>query len=238
MKKALTFFIILCLLAAPVLSSATEKGDLISQGSKGDAVVRIQKRLFDLGFYTYKPTGSYQAVTRAAVVRFQVQAGIMSDGTIGTESMNLLFSSSARRIDFSPVIPLSFTGHSGTPAHRGKGMDWYEVKAALSVGIPYQLTNCYTGTTAKVLFLEGAYHAEMEPATALDRSIINGWIGAVNSCYKCVVVLELEGKPIAASIQWSEEHLCVYFTNSLSHVNGLADVEHESLIRLATEGGL
>lgn len=237
MKRAFLFILISLILLVPLLSNATNGGELIRQGSKGDAVVRIQKRLFDLGFFTYKPTGSFQAVTRTAVVKYQVQNGLMSDGTIAQSSLPLLFSNSAQRTTFTPTIPLTYSGQSGSPTHRGKGVDWYDVKSLLTADKPYQLTNCYTGQTANVYFLGGAYHAEMQPVTASDTSTINGWVGSTNSYYKCAVLVNVDNKQIAASVQWGNEHLCVYFTNSKSHASGLIDVEHATLVALATDTG-
>ena len=67
MKRMLMLLLVLACLCAGVTALAEEKErETVSLGSKGQLVVRIQQRLMDLGYYTYKPTGSYQAVTRRA----------------------------------------------------------------------------------------------------------------------------------------------------------------------------
>ena len=75
MKRIWVLLLCGLLLAAGV--TAGDEFEIIRQGSKGERVVRIQERLFDLGFYTYKPTGSYQTVTRSAVMRYQAESGLM-----------------------------------------------------------------------------------------------------------------------------------------------------------------
>ena len=106
MKRTIAILLILCLLLT-IGTSIGEEEQPMKQGDKGEEVVRVQTRLFDLGFYTYKPTGSFQTVTRSAVVAYQVAAGIMSDGTVGAETMNLLFDRSAKRVEFHAQIPLT-----------------------------------------------------------------------------------------------------------------------------------
>ena len=67
MKRILPILLILFLL--PVFGvQADEDNKIIQQGDKGEEIVRIQTRLFDLGYYSYKPTGSYRTVTRTAVI--------------------------------------------------------------------------------------------------------------------------------------------------------------------------
>lgn len=62
---------------------------LISYGSTGEMVVRIQLRLRELGYFNYKPTGNFQSMTVEATKKFQQNqtdaAGfpIIADGTVG-----------------------------------------------------------------------------------------------------------------------------------------------------------
>ncbi|MDO4543870.1 MAG: peptidoglycan-binding domain-containing protein [Clostridia bacterium] len=218
-----------------LMSSGFSSGqdELIAQGSKGDKVVRLQQRLFDLGYYTYKPTGSFQVVTRNAVIAFQQRAGIMSDGTIGSETEELIFSNAAPRPVFSPVIPITYTART-TYQLSGTAMEWFTVRSYLNPETVYVVTDAYSGESANLRFLEGAYHAEMQPATEADRRIISGWLGSANSFYKCAVVITIQNRAVAASIQWNGNNLCVYFSESHSHVAGLDDVEHNALVSAVT----
>ena len=230
----LTAILLLCTI--PVVKA---DDDLIKQGSKGETVVRIQMRLFDLGFYTYKPTGSFQTVTRSAVVAYQIASGIMSDGTIGPESMQALFSHTAKRQDFHAEIPLTFTAQ-GTITQKGKSISWNAVKTAMIPENSYRIRNAATAEDAVLVYNGGEGHAELSlPTAQKDRqqmqSMLTKWLGSSNSFYKCAVLLEIGGQWIAASLQWDgAEHACLYLKDSVSHVCGLTDVEHDANIRRAS----
>ena len=232
--------LLLLLACVMLLSAGTGAADeLMQQGAKGEEVVRIQTRLFDLGFYTYKPTGSYQTVTRSAVVAYQAASGIMSDGSIGAESMRTLFSRAAKRINFHAEVPLTFTAQ-GAITQKGNTLSWDAVREKLQPGESYRLRNAATGEDVTLLFESGDHHAEMTlpaPFAAHNAavSMLTRWLGSTDSFYKCAVLLELDGQWIAASMQWNgENRVCVYVSGSTSHVLNLNDVEHEANIRKAS----
>ena len=71
MKRAAALLLILvCLLMGSQALAEEKERETLTLGSKGELVVRVQQRLMDLGYYAYKPTGSYQAVTRRAVLAY------------------------------------------------------------------------------------------------------------------------------------------------------------------------
>lgn len=239
MKRTIAILLILCLLLT-IGTSIGEEEQPMKQGDKGEEVVRVQTRLFDLGFYTYKPTGSFQTVTRSAVVAYQVAAGIMSDGTVGAETMNLLFDRSAKRVEFHAQIPLTFSAQ-GAITQKGGAVSWNEIKPKLVAGEKYRLINAATGEDVTLVYDSGENHAEFRlPVYAYERTpvvkLLNKWLGETNSFYKCAVLLELDGQRIAASVQWDGDgRICVYFRDSRSHVLDLPDAEHESNIKKAAE---
>ena len=72
MKRTLMLLLaLLCLCVGATALAEEKERETIALGSKGQLVVRIQQRLMDLGFYSYKPTGSYQAVTRRAALAYE-----------------------------------------------------------------------------------------------------------------------------------------------------------------------
>ena len=240
MKRIIPLLLVLLLL--PVWSVRADGTDqLMQQGDKGEEVVRVQTRLFDLGYYTYKPTGSFQTVTKSAVVSYQVSCGLMSDGSVGAETMQSLFVRGAKRIDYHAEIPLSYTAQ-GTITYKGVPTKWNEVRQALIENETYRVRNAATGEELTLRFLSGDNHAEM---TLSSRTIVEHrtaaatltkWLGSANSFYKCAVLVELNGHWVAASMQWDgEEHVCVYFADSLSHVLGLPDAEHAANVKKASE---
>ena len=239
MKRIVLFILILLLL--PVFTAAADDTDnILSQGDRGEDVVRIQARLFDLGFYTYKPTGSFQTVTRTAVVSYQAACGFTADGTIGEETARSLFARGAKRVDFHAGVPLSFTAQ-GAITQKGEPVPWTTVREKLTEGEAYHVRNAATGETVSLIFSSGGNHAEMtvpaRPVTERSAavSMLTNWLGSANSFYKCAVLFELDGQMIAASMQWDgAEHICVYFRDSRSHVLNLPDAEHESNVKKAS----
>ncbi len=238
MKRIWVLLLCGLLLAAGV--TAGDEFEIIRQGSKGERVVRIQERLFDLGYYTYKPTGSYQTVTRSAVMRYQAESGLMNDGTIGQESYRALFSHNAVRVPFTAGVSLTYTAQSGVFV-RGIGLTWETVKPRLVEGGTYTLTNATTGQSVTMTYAGGTNHAELTVPmrwNAPDRNVqqmLEQWLGSTNSYYKCAVLLNLDGQSVAGSIQWNANGgVCLYLSGSTSHVYGLPDVEHDALIKRIT----
>jgi peptidoglycan hydrolase-like protein with peptidoglycan-binding domain len=72
----------------------------IQQGASGSEITVIQERLRQLGYFNQSPTGNFGSVTRNAVIQFQRQNGLNPDGVIGSQTINLLFSASARPTQF------------------------------------------------------------------------------------------------------------------------------------------
>ncbi len=68
---------------------------VMQRGTRGAAVLSLQKRLTELGYYTAKMDSDYQAADIAAVKAFQKANGLKSDGIAGYETQVLLYSASA-----------------------------------------------------------------------------------------------------------------------------------------------
>ena len=70
----------------------------IGLGDEGKSIKDIQKRLKELGYYTYrKNTSYYGAITESAVIEFQQQNGLEADGVVGKRTKKLLFSDRASK---------------------------------------------------------------------------------------------------------------------------------------------
>ncbi|MGE5494931.1 MAG: peptidoglycan-binding protein [Burkholderiales bacterium] len=79
-----------------LLFSQDAKYFCIYPGDKGDDVSALQKRLSELGYYTFGSiTGYFGPVTEEALMEFQAQSGIAVDAKAGKNTRSLLFSSSA-----------------------------------------------------------------------------------------------------------------------------------------------
>lgn len=65
----------------------------VKNGDDGDDISQIQRRLYQLGYLTENAlTGYFGDTTEAAVKKMQERNGISVDGTVGKESINLLYS--------------------------------------------------------------------------------------------------------------------------------------------------
>jgi len=71
----------------------------LSEGSKGDAVVRLQKRLAELGYYNGKADGGYGPMMVAAVKRAQVDFGMEQTGVATSEFQRRAFADAADVVD-------------------------------------------------------------------------------------------------------------------------------------------
>ncbi|MDI6854807.1 MAG: TIGR02594 family protein [Deltaproteobacteria bacterium] len=64
---------------------------LLKQGMSGDKVLKVQKRLQELGFFTGTPRGNFGPITQAAVRAFQAANGLKVDGLVGDLTWGALF---------------------------------------------------------------------------------------------------------------------------------------------------
>ena len=235
MKRMLILLLVVACLCIGATALAEEKErETVTLGTKGQLVVRIQQRLADLGYYAYKPTGSYQAVTRRAALAYERAANARQDGRLTPEEQDELFSGSATRAPYAANIALSFTAQNSYFQVTGELWDWNEVKKELAAEETYTLTNCATGESCRMIFQDGENHAHMTPANPMtDGQMLKKWLGESNSYYKIAVIVTVGEKRVAASLQYDNTTAHVYFQGSTSHVLDMADVEHDRLVRRA-----
>ena len=69
---------------------------VIRNGSAGEAVIKLQTRLQELGYYTDVVDGQFGAGTRSAVIAFQETHGLIADGIFGPASSDILYSDDAK----------------------------------------------------------------------------------------------------------------------------------------------
>lgn len=240
-------FTILLVCAAPAINaSETESSGstVFNKNSNGAMVVRIQQRLRELGYLNFKPTGAYKSMTERAVKDFQTNyrdkgQRIQTDGILKADQVEWLFRPDALRVTLSGIsIPSGPKHGSGNLKKTGSIVAWSEVKQMLNQGAKYLVTDCYTGNTFELFFTGGENHAEMEPASVDDFNEYKGICGSEFNYLKRPVVVKIDDKQIAASIQcWPhgegsidsngmDGHVCLFFDGSYSHVGMLPDVEH------------
>jgi len=84
---------------------------LLGQGDEGGGVIWLQRALSELRLYTGPVSGSFDAATRAALLRFQRDRGLVADGIAGPLTQIALYAS----LDRYPVPRLS-QGSASVPA--------------------------------------------------------------------------------------------------------------------------
>ncbi len=122
-KKVLTLAILSCMTTATLISvsacgcdmgkdkdSSSKKSNasasniqaiaaaVLKQGSKGDEVREVQRRLKLWGYYNGAVDGSFGAGTKAAVIYFQKKNGLTADGIVGKSTYKALGMTSAYEI--------------------------------------------------------------------------------------------------------------------------------------------
>ena len=255
MKKIVAALLIVSIAAALSFAPAFAVNDnaIYDNTSTGAMVVRIQMRLRELGYLNFKPTGSYRSMTVAAAKAFQTNYrdnggyDMMVDGKIGPQSLELLFRPDAKRVSLNgisiPSGPRSGEGRGTT----GDPVEWETVKTILKEGASYSFTDYYTGKVFELVFVGGENHAEMELPKDADISSFMAICGSEFNYLKRPVVIVIDGRKIAASIQcWPhgsdsiednqmKGHVCVYFEGSTSHVGHMPDVEHNENIKISSQ---
>ena len=83
-RKPLSLLIALALTAA--LFPAASAAAVLEVGSRGDDVVKVQKKLIQFGYMTGTADGRYGEATRDAVRRFQRNNGLTVDGRVGPDT--------------------------------------------------------------------------------------------------------------------------------------------------------
>ncbi|WGV28302.1 peptidoglycan-binding domain-containing protein [Halotia branconii] len=63
---------------------------ILSEGSSGAAVTRLQQRLRELGYFNAQPTGNFRRITKDSVIAFQRQAGISATGIANQQTWDAL----------------------------------------------------------------------------------------------------------------------------------------------------
>ncbi|MBR0463261.1 MAG: von Willebrand factor type A domain-containing protein [Clostridia bacterium] len=98
--------IIACLLAVCLLlaqaAAWAEATPILKKGDSGDAVLTLEKRLFELGFLSREPGDTYDDDTEAAVLWFQRQNNLLETGMADHVTWDALFAPNVLRAQDEP----------------------------------------------------------------------------------------------------------------------------------------
>lgn len=237
--------------ADKITASSPGLTEIYKEGSTGEMVVRIQIRLRELGYFNFKATGAYRGMTVDSAKQFQLRyheqgEDIFVDGRMGEQSINRLFSSSALRANIPDSVHMPKGPTEPSASQTGEILAWQEVKGMLTEAQSYRVTDCYTGSSFLVSYSGGENHAEVETTSTEETAKFMTICGSDYNFLKRPVVVNIDGREIAASIQCYPHgsdsisqndmagHVCLYFDGSLSHVGGFPDIEHNFNISIAS----
>lgn len=250
MRRFLLIILVTLLVSAiciPVALSAPEGFKMLMLDSQGTDVVRMQMRLRDLGYISYRATGMYYGMTQAAVQDFQKNNELDPDGRCGELTYDKMFETNLVRRPKSPDVRItSGPPLIGNPTEYGKLADWFEeVDGAFPVGATATVVDFNSGTTFKMKRTGGTNHAEVEPINGDEYKKYIKSFGEEPNWEKRSVLVKVGGKTYAASLfgnQMGDDnvpdnvmagHTCLYFWGSKSHALGFMDKEHQIMILTA-----
>jgi len=239
MKKRFITLLLIIFISLPFMMSLTGGDAIIAKDDTGSEVYAIQRRLSDLGYLNYRPTGKFSDMTANAVRKFQQVNGIAADGQIGESTSQVLFSDSAKRNTANPqfkrIVGKAYTGEvTGKATLSG----WETIDKIFPVGTTATIKDYNTGTTFSVKRVGGNNCAQVKTVTAEDFDVYNEVFGGQTWEHRPVFVsiggaeyaASLFGMPTnnepSASSDNMNGYTTLYFNNSNTDVQGLPDEEH------------
>jgi len=161
--------------------------------------------------------------------------------------VNNLTTSSVLSIGQKLTIPVHHIAVKATvsPKH-GEYLDWWtEAQYLFPINKVATVTDFKTGRSFKVKRTIGANHADCEPLTASDAAIIKEIWGGSYSWTERAVIVNVDGRKIAASmssmphdISYIKDnnfngHFDIHFKNSTRHNDGKVTEAHQQQIKVA-----
>lgn len=163
------------------------------------------------------------------------------------QKLNGFSSSHVLRIGDQVRIPVYNIPIKQTPGSQfGELLDWWtEAQYVVPIGKTFIVEDFYTGKRWNMKRTIGANHADVEPVSASDTAIMKGVWGGSWSWAVRPVIVEVNGRRLAASASAMPHdvqkitnnnfngHSDLYFLNSTRHKDGLKDQNHQNAIVIA-----
>lgn len=210
----------------------------LKEGMKSPAVTTMQKKLKELGYLSASATGYFGSQTKAAVLAFQKNNGLTSDGVAGSATLYVLY-------DGSPVSAGSSGGSTSVPTSNGNGkisgpssssvqlLHWFnQVKPSLKNGSTLLVFDPSTGYAWNLRAMSLGRHCDAEPVTAEDTYFMNQAFGNKTTWNPKVVYIKLpsgtwtmattHNTPHLSGSNTSngfDGHLCVHFLRDMDETS-------------------
>ena len=213
--------------SATVKSKVGSAPGAMKKGASGGDVKKLQQALQLVGCYSGSIDGSYGNGTRDAVKKFQKSAGLSQSGNADSKTIAALWGAKIKN-----------SGSSGKV--QTERLNWFKNgSGVIPKGATFSVKDCKTGKTFKVKRWSGGNHADCEPLTASDTSIIKGIYGGI-SWKRRAILVKYNGHVYAASMNFYphgtqtitnnkfEGHFCIHFYGSKTHGTAKVDAEHKN----------
>ncbi|WHH59393.1 peptidoglycan-binding domain-containing protein [Petroclostridium sp. X23] len=176
--------------AAPAYASSYQNTTVIMKvGSRGAEVTSLQQKLKDLGYFNVNATGYYGSITKASVIAFQKDNGLIVDGIAGPQTLGALSRS-------TPQV-----SRGTAAASKDLLVPWFDgAENIFKKGDVATVTDIDTGLTYKVKRVAGYNHADVETLTKEDTAILKKIYGGSWSWTRRAVIVNVNGREMAASI--------------------------------------
>ncbi|MEX1308159.1 MAG: peptidoglycan-binding protein [Eubacteriales bacterium] len=221
-----------------VNQTASGKSEMVLEmGMEGAEVRKMQRKLFERGFYGYSADGVFSKSTKTSLGKFQKHAGLEQTGIADAETLELLYSDQDIH---------SYAQDRGVNNSVMMASWWDTVQFEFGKGKVATITDVRTGKSFKVQRYSGHNHADCEPLTAEDtaimRSIYGGWAWDRRAIWVTIggttYAASMNGMPHAAdeariSGNGFNGHFCVHFKNSYGHGSAAEDSEHQRMVSSA-----
>ena len=188
MRRSLRHFLVLLLAMTVILSALTPLSLAASlrNGSRGDDVIALQKKLKNWGYYTGNVDGIFGSGTEQAVKYFQRKNGLTADGIVGPATANALgltlsggSSSSGTSSSSGDVYLLARCVYGEARGEPYKGQ-----VAVAAVILNRVKSSSFPNTIAGVIYQSGAFSVVADgqinltpdnTAIKAARDAMNGW---------------------------------------------------------------
>ncbi|KPU45440.1 gamma-DL-glutamyl hydrolase precursor [Oxobacter pfennigii] len=109
MKRNLRLLIVVVIIGALFITPTANAATLLKVGSRGSAVSSLQTKLNTIGYNSGVADGIFGNNTKAAVMEFQRNAGLVVDGIVGPATTSALNYAYQRKIKTDGIISYSKT---------------------------------------------------------------------------------------------------------------------------------
>ena len=224
-----------------VSSSTLAGAGMLKQGMEGEEVKKLQQALYNRGFLAKDNVNSvFGSATRKAVMEYQQAMGLSADGIAGNATLSTVYDS-ANKLEKANA---DFYKLKGTVIL----LDWFKGGSEwLNKGAKFTVTDVRTGKSFRATRFGGWYHADSEPITKYDTSIIKSLEGF--SWNRRPIWVTYKGKTVAASMHTMphmanptesngfDGHFCIHLLHSKVHANDKECSRHQRCVQEAYRAG-